>query len=248
MNQVRISILTVCFNSERTIARTIESVLNQTYPPYEYFVIDGKSQDNTVVIAEHYISAFAQKGIIYRVISEEDCGMYDALNKGARMATGILVGQINSDDWYELDALQKMTMLFKKENFDMAYAHLRMINPDGSTWIKKARVDKFVNSRHWNHPTQFTKRELLLEHPYPCECMSDDLDLILWARSLHKNVKALNNVVSNFSVEGMSHSKDWNAIIDRIKTKTRIYKRYGYSFFHVIDVASVEFCKYILEK
>lgn len=141
-----------------------------------------------------------------------------------------------------------MVDLYKRTNYDMAYGDLRMINVDGSSWIKHSKVDKFVNTRHWSHPTQFTRRELLLEHPYPVECMSDDLDLLLYIRSHKKQVEVLNDVIANFTVQGMSHSKSWKEIRDRMKTKTKIYRRYGYSFLHTIDVSIVEIGKFLLEK
>lgn len=246
--QPLITILTVTYNSATTVSRTIQSVLNQTYKNIEYFIIDGKSSDDTVKIAEAFSSRFENAGINYKVFSEPDRGMYDALNKGTRLSHGLLIGQINSDDWYESEAVQKMVNLWIKTHYDMAYADLRMWNPAGSSWVKRSAVDKFVNTRHWNHPTQFTKRILLLEHPYPVECMSDDLDLLLWLRSSMKHVEVLHEVIANFTVEGMSHSKDWYTISKRIRTKAGIYRKYGYSFLHTIDVTLVEVGKFLLEK
>lgn len=248
MANVTFSIITVVYNNETTLVRTIESVLAQTYAPKEYFVIDGASSDHSAEIARGYSLRFKEKGIAYKVISEKDNGMYDALNKGASMATGLLVGQINSDDWYEPDALQAMAELYEKEKFDMAYADLRMIPTDGAPWIKKARVSRFVNTRHWSHPTQFTKREILLKKPYACECMSDDLDLMLWIRSHHYKVVSMNKTLANFTMEGMSHSKSFAAVWDRVKTKTHIYMRNGYSWIHGLDVAVVECGKYLLRR
>ena len=103
-----ISIITVCFNSSKTIRQTIESVLNQTYTNIEYILVDGKSTDNTVAIIEEYAPQFTAKGIVYRWVSEPDAGIYDAMNKGIKLATGEWIGIINSDDWYELDACENM--------------------------------------------------------------------------------------------------------------------------------------------
>lgn len=244
--QVRFSIITVAYNSEKTIAKTIQSVLEQSYLPYEYFVIDGASKDSTVQIAKGFEKEFEKKKIRYRVISEPDNGMYDALNKGARLSTGILVGQINSDDWYEPNALEEMAALYRATHFDMAYADLYMVPPSGQRWIKKARIDRFVNSRCWNHPTQFTRRDLLLEHPYQCKCMSDDLDFMIWVRKHKYKVEVLNKTLASFTMEGMSHSRDLKQVIDRVVTKTRIYTQNGYTWLHGIDVAAVELAKYIL--
>ena len=94
-----VSIITVAYNSEKTIARTIESVLGQSYAPIEYLVVDGASTDRTVEIAQSYAAAFdAAPGKSLTIVSEPDKGMYDALNKGAALAHGEIVGQINSDD------------------------------------------------------------------------------------------------------------------------------------------------------
>lgn len=244
--KVAISIITVAYNAEKTIERTINSVLKQTYLPREYFIIDGASKDGTVALAERYRDEFQKIGVNYYVVSESDRGMYDALNKGAQMASGDLIGQINSDDWYEPIALEKVALLYQREPFDMTYADLRMIQPNGYSWVKRAKLSKFVNSRHWNHPTQFARRDLLLAHPYACQCMSDDLDFMLWVRHHGYKIVIQNEVLANFTMEGMSHSKNLSAIVDRVKTKADIYRRNGYSWVHTVDVAVVEFGKLVV--
>ena len=103
-----ISIITVCFNSAKTIRQTIESMLNQTYTNIEYILVDGKSTDNTVAIIEEYAPQFAAKGIVYRWISEPDGGIYDAINKGIKFATGEWINIQGSDDWLELDACEQI--------------------------------------------------------------------------------------------------------------------------------------------
>ena len=89
-----VSLITVCFNSEKTIRNTIESVLNQTYSEIEYIIVDGLSKDNTLGIVHEYDEKFKEKGVIYRVISEKDNGIYDAMNKGIGMAQGEIVGKM----------------------------------------------------------------------------------------------------------------------------------------------------------
>ena len=89
---MKVSIITVSYNSEKTIAHTIESVLAQTYDDIEYWIIDGKSSDGSVALAESYCNAMEQKGIIYHILSEPDGGIYDAMNKGIRLATGDVIG------------------------------------------------------------------------------------------------------------------------------------------------------------
>ena len=89
---MKISLITVCFNSSKTIERTFSSVKNQTYKNIEYIVVDGNSSDNTVQIIKNY------KKVISKFISENDKGLYDAINKGIKMASGDIIGILNSDD------------------------------------------------------------------------------------------------------------------------------------------------------
>ena len=96
-----VTVITPCFNSEKTIRRTIESVLHQTYQDIEYLIIDGASTDKTVEIAKSYEEAFHGRMHIY---SEKDEGIYYAMNKGIGLAKGELIGIVNSDDYYEREA------------------------------------------------------------------------------------------------------------------------------------------------
>ena len=89
------SIITVCYNSVKTIEDTIQSVISQTYSNIEYIIIDGKSSDNTLDIVNKY------KTHIAKIVSEQDNGLYDAINKGIDLATGEIIAILNSDDIYE---------------------------------------------------------------------------------------------------------------------------------------------------
>ena len=91
----KISIVTVCYNAERSIKSTIESVLKQTYTDYEYILIDGKSTDNTYKIVCSYDKKFKNRGVQYRHISEQDQGIFDAMNKGIQMARGRYINFIS---------------------------------------------------------------------------------------------------------------------------------------------------------
>ena len=100
-----VTVITPCYNSEKTIRRTIESVLNQTYKDIEYLIIDGASTDKTVEIAKSYEAAFEGRMHIY---SEKDEGIYYAMNKGIGLAKGEIIGIVNSDDYYEPEAVAKI--------------------------------------------------------------------------------------------------------------------------------------------
>jgi len=107
---LKISIITVCFNSEKTIRDTIESVLSQDYPEIEYIVIDGLSKDGTM----HIVSGYQSK--ISKIVSEPDQGIYDAMNKGIQLATGDVIGILNSDDIFEYPSvITDVVNCFKSE-------------------------------------------------------------------------------------------------------------------------------------
>ena len=94
----KVSVITVCFNAEKTIRDTIESVLSQSFTDFEYIIVDGKSKDNTNGIIAGFDDAFSAKGIEYKHVSEPDNGIYDAMNKGAGLASGEWIIFMNADD------------------------------------------------------------------------------------------------------------------------------------------------------
>ena len=240
-----VSIITVCFNSEATISKTIESVLAQTYSEIEYIIVDGASSDNTVSVAEGFKERFAEKNISYTVISEKDKGMYDALNKGARMAHGELVGQINADDWYESDAVEKMVRFYEKEQYDVAWGNLKVNKPSGEM-IKKARIGKLWTTSGWCHPAMFSRREILLEFPYACENMYDDFEYITRVHMANKKICTLDEIISNFNFGGMSTKKSLKQTMKRVKMSYGIYRKHGMSRFYWFHRFATEMGKYIL--
>lgn len=168
--QPLISIITVCFNSAKTIRRTIESVLNQTYVNIEYIIVDGKSTDNTVAIIEEYAPLFAERGIQYRWVSEPDSGIYDAMNKGLALATGYYTGVVNADDWYEIGAFELYhNAIITQDNLpDFLYAQVVLINSAIDKILIKPvehTSEKFYKSALQEMPiphiTLYIKRDLL---------------------------------------------------------------------------------------
>lgn len=225
-----VSILSVAFNSEATIARTIESVLAQTYPNIEYIIIDGASRDGTVAVAESYRPRFEERRIPYTIISEPDRGMYDGLNKGARLARGELVGQINTDDWYEPDAVETMVRLYEAEHYDAAWGSIRIKKKSGDM-IKHARIGRLWTTTHWCHPGMFSRRETLLEFPYALETMYDDFDYITAVHRAGKKIVTTDHVISNFTFGegGQSTKKSLKEARRRVDITYGIYRKYGMS-------------------
>ncbi len=239
-----VSIITVTLNSERTLRDTIESVLAQTYDRMEYLVVDGLSTDGTLAIARSYQDAFAARGTPYRIISERDNGIYDAMNKGIAAASGALIGMINSDDWYEKDAVEKAVALYRRERYDMMYADIRIVRGN-SSFVKKARLRGYVTSRDWNHPTTFTTKTTYDRFRFACDSLYDDFDLLLRVRRAGLRVAVLNEVLANFRFGGATTQHSLRKAFRRVCMRYRIYRRNGYSAFYLFECLLTEGVKYL---
>ncbi|SFT45673.1 Glycosyltransferase involved in cell wall bisynthesis [Algoriphagus locisalis] len=156
---MKVSLVTVCFNSVNTIKSTMESVAAQDYSDLEYIVIDGNSKDGTQDIIRSF------NGVVSRWISEPDNGLYDAMNKGIQMATGDIVGIINSDDFYHrTDAISQVVNAFQIFGSQCIYADIRFVRPDNLKRTvryyssKKFELSSFKVGVIPAHPTFFTYR------------------------------------------------------------------------------------------
>lgn len=117
-----VTIITVGYNRVATLQRVIDSVALQTYDNIESIIVDGGSTDGTVELSNQ------KNDRISRWISEPDKGIYNAMNKGIRLATGDIIGIINSDDWYESDAVETVVNTFKKTDADILYGNLNLVD------------------------------------------------------------------------------------------------------------------------
>lgn len=241
-----VTITTVTFNSEKTLEQTIESVLKQTYQHIEYIIVDGLSSDRTVQIAQSYREAFRERGFIYRIVSEKDSGMYDAINKGIGLAHGEILGNINSDDWYEPQAVERSVRCFQDTGCDLMYADLRMIRRDGTSFVKHSRETRIATSRGWNHPTQFARRSLYEKEKYKCESLHDDFDLLLRIKKKGYKTAILHEVTANFRMDGMSHDRSIKQAVERGRARYRIYRNNGYSRLYWFECAMIEAAKFLI--
>lgn len=243
---IRISIITVTFNSEKTFEDTIRSVLSQEYKPFEYIVIDGASKDRTLDILEGFRKDFEEKDIQLKVVSEPDNGIYDAMNKGIRLAEGDLIGIINSDDYYESNALSVVSKSYQEDAFDLFFADLRMIKPDGNSFIKHSKNRKYSTSRDWNHPTTFIHKDMYKKFSYRTDTIHDDYDLILRLKKAGAKIVVVNEVIANFRMNGVSHERSVKKAMERVAIKYKIYRRNGYSPLYFFECLLVEAGKLVI--
>lgn len=159
-----ISIITVVYNGSKTIEQTINSVISQTYRNIEYIIIDGGSTDGTLDIIQKY------KEHINQFVSEPDKGLYDAMNKGIAMAKGEIIGMINSDDWYEPNAVELIVQayikhpnkrIFHGDRFDITQDGSKKVRPFNSSTLKF-----LFYGMTYNHPSMFVHRDIYNETTY----------------------------------------------------------------------------------
>jgi len=160
---VKVSIITATYNSSATIGDTIQSVLNQTYKDIEYIIVDGSSSDSTLEVVRQYEPLFEGR---MKWISEKDGGLYDAMNKGIKMATGDVVGLLNSDDFFTSnDVIEKAVAAFD-DSTDAVYGDVHYIH-DGvkEKCVRYYSSKKFCPSRLRYgfmpaHPSFYCRREV----------------------------------------------------------------------------------------
>lgn len=156
-----VSIITVVYNGTKTLEQTIQSVLGQSYPNIEYIIIDGGSTDGTLDIIRKYEDRLACW------VSEPDQGLYDAMNKGISRASGELIGMINSDDWYETNAVELVVDAYRKHPGKKIFHGDRYdILPDGTRRIRRFNPSTFkflYYGMTYNHPTMFVNHDVYKE-------------------------------------------------------------------------------------
>jgi glycosyltransferase involved in cell wall biosynthesis len=215
VHELKISIITVCYNAESTIERCIQSVISQDYNDIEYIVIDGGSSDTTLSIINKY------KEQIQVIVSEPDKGIYDAMNKGIARATGQVVGMLNADDFFiDNTVAGAIATAFADNGNDILYADLNYLKPNGNI-LRKWRSGRYkagMFNKGWMppHPTFYCKRKLyeLFGNYSPDFGTAADYELML--RFIHvkkASVYYLERVVINMNTGGVSN----NSYLGRIK-------------------------------
>lgn len=225
-----VSIITVCFNSEKTIRNTIESVLNQTYSNIEYIIIDGKSTDNTINIIKEYETKFNKlnKKLLFK--SEKDNGIYDAMNKGIKISNGEIVGIINSDDNYELDAVEAIIENYNIDNsYDIIHGLLKYYNND-QLYMIRGCSEKVLKKHMIEHPACFIKKSIYEKIGY-YDCnykYAADYDLLLKLEKCGYKFKLINKIIASFYDGGAGDCIQSRIEALNIKKKYNCINQYKY--------------------
>ena len=213
----KVSIITVCYNSAKTIENTIESVINQTYENIEYIIVDGLSTDNTLEIVNKY------KDKIVKVVSEKDKGLYDAINKGIDLATGDIIANLNSDDFYiDNNVIAEVVAKMEESKSDTLYADLYYVdaidtNKVVRNWVSGA-YKKGLFFKGWMppHPTFFVRKKVYDKYGKFNLELKSAADYEIMLRFIHKHecsISYLPRVVVRMRIGGVSNVN----LINRIK-------------------------------
>ena len=218
---MKVSIITITYNAENTIFNSLNSVFNQSYKNIEHIIVDGGSKDNTVKICKEF-------NHISKLISEPDKGVYDAFNKGIKLATGDVIGFLNADDvYYSEKAIEDLVNAFSNNETDIVYGNLDYVNKEGKVirnWISRP-YEKGLVKKAWMpaHPTFYCKKKVYdrLGGYNESFKIAGDFELCLrflevnQVSSLYLNKKLIKMLVGGISNSGLKSK--WIIYIEQLR-------------------------------
>lgn len=219
---MKVSIVTVCRNAADTIEQTVQSILRQTcgMNQIEYIVIDGASTDATKDILEKYKKHFSY------YISEPDNGLYDAMNKGIKVASGDIIGILNADDWYEDDAIECVVKHFDNSDADIVYGKMNLVEANGMKRMEfqQRPLDELWYTMVINHPATFVKRAVYEKCGLFLEefKIAADYEFVLRCYARGCKFSFVDKVLTNYRTGGVSDTKH----LLRAHENREIYEKY----------------------
>lgn len=233
-----ISIITATYNSAATIRDTLESIKIQNYPYIEHIIVDGASKDETLDI----VSEFPH---VSKVISERDKGIYDAMNKGVSNSSGVVIGILNSDDFYAEDSvIEDVMAIFDKTNVDAVYGDLKYVSENNTSKIVRHWKAKEYNKKSWlfgwmpPHPSFFVRKEYYEKFGMFNLDLSSAADYELMLRFCFKNsisVKYIPKTLVHMRTGGQSNASFMNRFRanreDRLAWKLNQLEPYFFTIF-----------------
>lgn len=235
MKEIKFSIITICYNAEATLEKTIQSVLSQTYPEVEYIIVDGASKDNTLAIINKY------KAQLSKVVSEPDKGLYDAMNKGIGLATGDYLCFLNAGDcFHSSTTLQDAVNTISTDVLpDVIYGETALVDADG-TFLRMRRLQT-PNVLNWQsfkqgmlvcHQAFWMKRSLA--EPYDLSYrFSSDFD---WCIRMMKKSTTLHNThltLIDYLNEGITTQNHKASLKERFHIMAKYYGRFSTMLYHL---------------
>lgn len=217
-NKPLISVITVCFNSVKTMEKTIQSVLEQTYKNIEYIIIDGGSTDGTLDIINKY------KDKISYIVSEKDAGIYDAMNKGSAVATGEYLNFMNSDDYFFNNSSIEECLPYLDGQNDIVYGDVE-VRYDKLKFVKKKLPPKYLWAAPANHQSSFIRRDAMLKYGYNISNkIVADYEFFLSVYYGGGKVIKINKTIASFYNGGYSQKNYKQMILDCHKTVKKFVK------------------------
>lgn len=210
-----LTVVTVCYNSSKTISRCIESVLRLNNIEHEYLIVDGESKDNTLEIIAKYRTSFEEKNIPLRVISEKDTGIYNAMNKAIDLANGDWIIYLNSDDYfYDRDSVAKILDGIK-DNVDVLYGDVMVATSDRIIMQKPRDLERLKSGTEmpFCHQSTFVRRDILQKYRFDEKYkIIADIDSFLRMYEDGLIFKYLPICIAVFSNDGLSQTQRVSSI------------------------------------
>jgi len=236
-----LTIITVVYNGEKYLERTIQSVLTQSYKYLEYIIIDGGSTDDTINIINKYINN------ISIFISEKDDGIYDAMNKGIKNAKGNLIGIINSDDWYEPNAFELVINEYLQYKYFVFHGRMKIWRNDEPlyTHLNRHPEKTLIKGMCINHPTVFIPKTIYdtvgtFNIQYK---IAADWDLMIRILKNNYHFHYINENIANFSLNGISSKISNQTISEKhlIRKNNHIYN--VMDIHYILDIIKISIFK-----
>lgn len=229
MTEPILSIITVCFRAKDEVHATMENVLKQSWKHFEYLIIDGKSDDGTAELLEQSVSDFSASGISFRYVSEPDRGIYDAMNKGVRMAKGEWLLFLNAGDLLANEHVLEQ-IFTKSTDAEIIYGDTLCIYQGSTKLYPALPLDHLVYEMAFCHQSAFVRRQLLEEHPYDISykvCADHQFFLSMYLQKKKFEYHAF--PISIYEIAGYS---DKNKMLSH-KEKQRMQKELGIFHFSI---------------
>ena len=221
-NEVKpfVSIITVCYNAEAEIKKTITSVLAQEYTDFEYIIKDGGSTDGTLSIAESFKECFEKKGISYRIVSEKDGGIYEAMNIAVKLSEGTWINFMNAGDCFY--SASTLADIFRKSNYvSDGILFGDAIECEYGHYYRFRKSLKDIESRMpFSHQSAFVNRELLIRYPFKTEFrIGADYDFLLSMHQKGYHFKDTGVIICIVSKTGVSSVRLYDTFTETIRIR-----------------------------